>query len=109
MTWRQAGWIRVLSFAACFLFLLFVLAACAPIETKPPEQRTQVVKAETPIAAPCFTEAERPVLAPPTPVDPETATTEQLAAAELADAEALRDYSRAVDALFIRCLQKGTP
>lgn len=92
-------------------FVIFapVLAACAPLQTLPPEQRTTVVTADRPIAVPCFTEDQRPVLPAATPIDPETASTEQLAAAELADAVALQDYARAVDALFTVCQQKGTP
>jgi hypothetical protein len=100
-------WRIALDFAVVFLLVL-LLCGCAPLPVIPPEVRTTTVLVPTPIAAPCFTEAERPVLAPDTVVDPATATTEQLAAAELANAEALRDYSRAVDALFIKC-QKGTP
>jgi len=108
MTWRQAGWIRALSIALCFLFLLWVVAGCAPLQTAPPIERTKTEVFQAPVAAPCFTEAERPVLRPPTVVDLKTASTEQLAAAELADAEALRDFARDVDALFLKCLKGPT-
>lgn len=87
---------------------IMTLAACAPLPVAPPVDRTHTEVFQAPVAAPCFTEAERPVLRPPTVVDPKTASTEQLAAAELADAEALRDFARDVDALFLRCLKGPT-
>ena len=98
----------LLDFAVLFLLAL-LLTACAPLPTVPPEVRTQTVQVQVPISVPCFTDDQRPIAPKPTPIDPETATTEQLAAAELADAEAWRDYTRAVDALFIQCSSKGTP
>jgi hypothetical protein len=85
------------------------LVACAEVPTPPPEIRTQTVTVQVPVPVPCFTEADRPKLPEPTRIDPETATTEQLAAAELADAIALQRYTDAVDRLFIACQQsKGT-
>lgn len=89
--------------------IIAMLAGCAPLSTIPPEQRTTVVQASVPLPVPCFTEDQRPVAPVPTPIDPETATTEQLAAAELADAIALADYAAQVDRLFIACTSKGTP
>lgn len=92
----------------CIVILLItLLAACAPLQTLPPEQRTTIISAPAPLPVPCFTEDQRPIQPIPTPVDPETASTEQLAAAELADAVAWRDYAAAVDAIFIACQQKG--
>lgn len=82
--------------------LVLGIAGCAPIEQRPPEIRTTTVVAQTPIEKPCFQESDRPVLVI-TKVDPETATTEQLAAAELANATALADYAAAVDRLFTQC------
>lgn len=88
---------------------VFIIAACAPLQTLPPEVRTTTVQVQVPVPVPCFTEDQRPVLPTATPIDPETATTEQLAAAELADAIALADYAAQVDRLFIACSSKGTP
>jgi len=93
---------------ASLVIIAAILSACAPLPTVPPEVRTTTVQVPVPVPVPCFTDAERPVLAPEIVADPETATTEQLAAAELGNAEALRDYTNKVDALFIQCSSKGT-
>lgn len=87
--------------------LAIMLSGCAPISTIPPEIRTTTNTVQVPVPVPCFTDDQRPIAPVATPIDPETATTEQLAAAELADAEAWRDYTRAVDALFLQCSSKG--
>ena len=87
--------------------LLALLAGCATVD-QPPEMRTQTVTVKVPVPVPCFTEADRPVLPPPTPIDLEHATTDQMAAALAADQAAQALYSRAVDALFVQCL-KGNP
>lgn len=100
--------IILLDFAVLFLLAL-LLMACAPLPVAQPEVRTTTVQVQVPVPVPCFTDDQRPIPPKPTPIDPETATTEQLAAAELADAEAWRDYTRAVDALFVQCSSKGTP
>ena len=89
------------------LFLAVAVVACAPIEQRPPEQRTTVVQVPTPIPVPCFTEAERPVMAPPTQIDMATATVDQMAAAMAADDIAERLFTEAVDALFLKCLKSG--
>jgi hypothetical protein len=93
---------RLLSVAA------IALAGCAAMPAAPPEVRTTTVQVQVPVPVPCFTEDQRPILPTPTPIDPVTATTEQLAAAELADAVAMQQYTDAVDRLFILCT-KGTP
>jgi hypothetical protein len=98
----------LLSFALLFVIGL-LLTGCAAQSTIPPEVRTTTVQVQVPVPVPCFTDDQRPIEPKPTPIDPETATTEQLAAAELADAEAWRDYTRSVDALFMQCSSKGTP
>lgn len=59
-----------------------------------------------PVPVPCFTEAERPVRAAPTPIDLQTATVDQLAAAIAADDLADELFTRAVDALFILCMRR---
>ena len=84
------------------------LAACGTVEQRPPEVRTQTVEVKIPVIVPCFTEAERPVLPTPTPINLDTATVDQMAAALAADNLADELYAKAVDALFIRCT-KGTP
>jgi hypothetical protein len=92
------------------LFAL-ALAACAPLPTQQPQEPpapvvhtvVQPVYIPTPVA--CFTEAERPVFPAPTPIDLATATVEQKAAAEDADARALAFFGRAVDALFVKCME----
>lgn len=83
--------------------LAVAVAACAPIEQRPTEVRTQVVEVRVPIPTPCFTEAERPILPPPTPIDIDHATTDQLAAALAADDANEARYVREVDALFLLC------
>lgn len=104
-------------------FLAVLATACAPLEPqpvpRPPEVRTVTVEVKVPIAVPCFTEAERPVLAPPTPINIDTATVDQMAAAIAADDLADALFARAVDALFVLCMRriadgtatttKGTP
>lgn len=83
------------------------LAACAPIEPqRPPEVRTQVVTVNVPIAVPCFTEAERPRLPDPSPINLDTATVDQMAAAIAADDLADQLFARAVDQLFILCQRR---
>lgn len=84
-----------------------VLAACGTVEQRPPEVRTNTITVEIPIAVPCFTENQKPVLVADIIVDPETATTEQLIAAKLANALALEAYTEAVDRLFLQCSTKG--
>lgn len=96
----------LLDFAVLFLLAL-LLTACAPLPTVQPEVRTTTVQVPVPVAVPCFTDDQRPIAPKPTPIDPETATTEQLAAAELADAEAWRIYTSDVDRLFEVCSRKG--
>lgn len=80
--------------------------ACAPIEQRPPENRTTTVEVKVPVPVPCFTEAERPVLAKPTPIDIDRATVDQLAAAIAADDLADQNFAREVDALFVKCMQR---
>jgi hypothetical protein len=89
------------------ILLALVLGGCATLGDQTPEVRTNTVTVNVPVPVPCFTEAERPKFPTPTPVNVDTATTEQLAAAELADAMAMDDYTRQVDALFLQCSSKG--
>lgn len=89
------------------VFVVFVLLGCAPIEpARPPEIRTTTVEVRVPVPVPCFTEAERPQLAPPTPINIETATVDQMAAAIAADDIADALFARAVDALFVLCMRR---
>lgn len=81
--------------------------ACAPIPQRPPEVRLNTVEVPVPIAVPCFTEAERPVLAPATPIDIDNATVDQMVAAITADQINETLYRNAVDALFLKCLKPG--
>ena len=96
--------------AAAIMAIVFALSGCATLgdQVGPPEVRTVTVQVPTPIAVPCFSDADRPVMPKPITVNVDTATTEQLAAAELADALAMDDYVRQVDALFVICSSKGT-
>lgn len=87
------------------VLLILLLGACAPVETRPPETRTQTVEVRVPVPVPCFTEAERPVLPPPTPIDIDRATVDQMAAAMAADDLAEQTYTKLVDALFLQCLK----
>lgn len=88
------------------------ISACAPLEQRPPEQRTMTVEVKVPVIVPCFTAAERPLPPTPTPIDIDNATTDQLAAAVAADSIADELYRRAIEALIIRCqaaAEKGNP
>jgi hypothetical protein len=87
------------------LILVFMVAACAPLEQRPPEVRTQTVEVKVQVPVPCFTEDQRPILPPPTAVDLATATADQLAAALAADDLAEQLFTKAVDALFVQCLK----
>lgn len=80
-----------------------ILSACSVLQTAPPEERTRTVEVKIPIITPCFTEDERPVPAPLTPIDIDNATTDQLAAAMAADDANEALFVRAVEALFLRC------
>lgn len=87
--------------------VILALAACATVDPpRPPEIRTTTVEVRVPIAIPCFSEAERPVLAPPTPIDIDHATVDQMAAAIAADDLADQLFARAVDALFATCMRR---
>jgi len=86
---------------------VLALSGCAGMETqqRPPEVRTITNTVSVPVPVPCFTEAERPILPPLTPIDIDRATVDQMAAALAADEinEAL--YRSAVDALFLKCMK----
>lgn len=87
--------------------IALALAACAPIETRPPEVRTVTNTVLVPTVALCFKPEDVPKIPTPTPVDTATATIDQLAAAAAADLMALDNYAKIVDALFLAC-QKST-
>lgn len=93
--------------------LVLLLVACAPLEPQRPlplpEPKIVYQPYSVPTPVPCFTEAERPVLPPPTPVDTATATVAQLVAAVHADDLADEVFTKKVDALFIRCMRGGIP
>lgn len=61
-----------------------------------------------PFPVPCVTEAERPKFPVLTDINLETATPMQKAAALARDSEAIDRFAQAVDALFLKCVQKGT-
>ena len=82
------------------------VAACSSAPTLPPTVSTRTVEVKVPVPVPCFTEADRPKLPPPTALV-DNATAEQKAAAVVADAEALARYAEAVDALFLKCVKTG--
>ena len=92
-------------------WLLFALLffGCAPLEPQrpPPLPPAQYIPYPVEKPVPCFTEAERPVLPPLTTINLDVATTDQKIAALAADFLNEETFSRAVDALFIRCT-KGT-
>lgn len=90
------------------LLAAILQTACAPLDPqRPPEVRTQTVEIKVPIPVPCFTEAERPVLPPPTPIDLEHATPSQKAAANAADDINETNFRALVDALFLKCVKPG--
>lgn len=87
--------------------VIAVLAACAPLEPqRPPEIRTTIVEVRVPVPVPCFTEAERPVLPPFTPINLDTATVDQMAAAMAADDAADQLFAKAIDSLFLLCMKR---
>lgn len=92
--------------------LLLALAACSSLPSgppeRPPEQRTVTNTVYVPSPVLCFNEADRPPLPVATPIDPETATRLQLAAAEAADALAWQIYGEKVDRLFLGCMKSTT-
>jgi hypothetical protein len=93
----------------CTPIITLVLVACAPLEQRPlaePKIEFREVQVRTPV--PCFTEAERPVAPAPTPINLDTATTDQMAAAVAADNIARDRYERELEALFVQCSQ-GKP
>jgi hypothetical protein len=93
--------------ALATLVVVWLIAGCAPLEPqRPPEVRTTVVEVRVPVPVPCFTEAERPVLPPPTPINLDTATVDQMAAAVAADEINTQLYTAAVDALFLLCMRR---
>lgn len=94
------------------VLVVVLLAACAPLEQRPlpiPEPKVTYQSYPVPTPVPCFTEAERPVLPPPSPVDTRTATVDQLVAAIAADDLNEEVFARKVDALFLRCMKGVTP
>lgn len=101
--------------AAIVAVLALTLVGCdalVPVKPDTPEVRTITVRVNVPIPVPCFLESDRPKMPDATPVNVDTATTEQLAAAELADALAMDVYTAAVDRLFVACTKielKGKP
>lgn len=86
--------------------LSLALTACATVEQRPPEVRTQVISVSVPLPVPCFSEEERPRLPEPSPINIDTATVDQMAAALAADDIADQLFARAVDQLFILCMKR---
>lgn len=91
-------------------WVLLLLGACAQLEPQRPLPVPEIQYRSYPVPTPvpCFTEAERPILPPPTPIDIPNATVDQLAAALTADMIAEELYAKQVDALFIRCTKGAT-
>jgi hypothetical protein len=92
---------------ALFLCGLVVLPGCVATDPVRPEVRTVTNTVLVPTPVPCFDPADIPLLPTPTPVDPVNATTDQLAAAAAADAEAYQTYARAVDKMWAQCLLRS--
>jgi len=91
----------------CFFLAIAFCYGCAPVETRPPpEPQVQTVLVDKPVPVPCFTEAERPVPPVPTPIDLDHATVDQMAAALAADSKLDELYAQAVDALYLKCLNR---
>ena len=88
------------------LACLFCLSGCAAIPDKPPpEPSVQYKTINVPTPVPCFTEAERPIRPQPTPIDLDTATTDQMVAAIWADNLLEEAYDRAIEDLFVKCMK----
>jgi hypothetical protein len=93
---------------ALVIVFLLALMACAPIEPQrlPPEIRIEYRSYPVDRPVPCFTEAERPRLEPPTPIDLDTADVSQKAKALAADMENERLFAAEVDRLFEICMKR---
>jgi hypothetical protein len=104
-------WAKSLVWGAVALLVvvaLTILSGCVTSGVAVPDNRTVTNTVLVPIAAPCFDRKSLPQLPAPTPVDPEKATTAQLAAAAAADAEAFQLYARTVAQMWEACL-KASP
>lgn len=82
---------------------------CMPLPRHPQDIQTRTITINTPVPVPCFTEDQRPIPPTPTAIELSTATIEQLAAAELADAIAMQEYAKQLDALFTQCVGAKDP
>lgn len=85
---------------------VLALAGCATVEPQPTEPRIEYRSYPVDRAVPCFTEAERPIRKPYTPVNLDTATVDQMAAAMEADDINDELFARAVDNLFQLCMRR---
>lgn len=83
------------------------LAGCATTGPAPIQTSTRTVEIRVPVPVPCFKEEDRPVMPPPTPIDIDNATVDQLAAAIAADKLADEIYAAKVDAIFLLCQKAG--
>ena len=91
---------------AAALAVLVLLAGCASLAPEVQVEThtvTNVVRVPVPVL--CFNPEDLPALPARTPVDVEHATTDQLAAAAAADAEAFEMYARQVARLWAQCLK----
>ncbi len=96
----------LVAFALWVTIVVLMLGGCTSEPVKPIiEKETTTVPVPTPV--PCFEADVIPVLPEPTKVDTAHATTDQLAAAAAADAEAYQKYAKAVDKMWAKCLKSG--
>lgn len=98
---RTVAWLTNIAFCT-------LAASCASIEPPPRPAETRIEYKPYPVdkPVPCFTEAERPIRKPPTPVDIDKATASQLVAAMAADDINDQLYAQDVDRLFALCMKR---
>lgn len=85
--------------------LLLLLAACAPLPTKPIERQVETVTVEKPVPVPCIAAADIPPKTP-TVMDPK-ADAARKAAAAYVDMHNLVQENDTLRALLVQCSQQG--
>jgi hypothetical protein len=100
--WHWAVTLCVIALWAIIVTSVALSIGCAATETRT-ETRTTTNTVSVPSPVACFNAADLPALPPKTVVNADRATTDQLAAAAAADAEAYELYARAVDRLWAQC------
>ena len=99
-----AVWLSKLAFWLVVIgFIALALTGCGGGQTVRTEERVQTATVSIPKAVRCPAFDEMPTRPVPTTVDVTKATTDQLAAAMAADAEAFKLYSETIEAIIAKC------